>query len=113
MGTLFATPELLERYIEVGAEEGIPIMFPGGHRTMLRAQYMAEQGSVPERFAQAGDIGQRVWDLGLPVLDDLHNMSYGWRPDAGEKTLSHPAAEAAPRWRQKQGTRAVRRWPGR
>jgi len=95
MGTLFATPELLERYIEVGVEERIPIMFPGGHRTALYAQYMAEQGSVPERFTQAGAIGQRIWDAGLPVLDDLHNTSYGWRPDAGERTLAHPAAEAA------------------
>jgi hypothetical protein len=95
MGTLFATPELLDRYIAVGAQERIPIMFPGGHRTALRRQYMEEQGSVPERFTQAGAVGERVWDAGLPVLDDLHNMSYGWRPDAGAKTLAHPAAEKA------------------
>ena len=108
MGTLFATPELMERYIKVGAEEGIPVMFPGGHRTALRAQYMAEQGSVPERFTQAGDIGKRIWDLGLPVLDDLHNTSYGWRPDAGEKTLAHPAAEVAARKAATAGTEADR-----
>jgi predicted glycoside hydrolase/deacetylase ChbG (UPF0249 family) len=97
MGTLFATPELLERYIEVGVEERIPVMFPGGHRTALRAQFMAEQGSVPERFTQAGAMGKRIWDAGLPVLDDLHNMSYGWRPDAGARTLAHPEAEVAAR----------------
>jgi predicted glycoside hydrolase/deacetylase ChbG (UPF0249 family) len=108
MGTLFATPELLERYIEVGAEEGIPVMFPGGHRTALRAQYMAEQGSVPERFTQAGDISKRIWDLGLPVLDDLHNTSYGWRPDAGDQTLAHPAAEVAAKKAASSGTEAGR-----
>jgi hypothetical protein len=108
MGTLFATPELLERYIKVGVEERIPIMFPGGHRTALRAQYMAEQGSVPERFTQAGDVGQRIWDSGLPVLDDLHNVSYGWRPDAGAKTLAHPAAEVAAHAAARAGTEASR-----
>jgi predicted glycoside hydrolase/deacetylase ChbG (UPF0249 family) len=108
MGTLFATPELLERYIEVGVEERIPVMYPGGHRTALRAQYMAEQGSVPERFTQAGDIGKRIWEAGLPVLDDLHNMSYGWRPDAGETTLAHPAAEAAAHAAKRGGTEATR-----
>lgn len=95
MGTLFATPELLERYIRVGVEERIPIMYPGGHRTLLHAQYMAEQGSLPERFREADQVGRRIWDAGLPVLDDLHNTSYGWRPDAGGRTLSHPAAEAS------------------
>jgi predicted glycoside hydrolase/deacetylase ChbG (UPF0249 family) len=108
MGTLFATPELLERYIEVGAEERIPIMFPGGHRTALRAQYMAEQGSVPERFTQAGEVGKRIWDLGLPVLDDLHNTSYGWRPDAGAKVLAHPVAEVAARAAASSGSEASR-----
>ena len=108
MGTLFATPELLERYIKVGIEERIPVMFPGGHRTALRAQYMAEQGSVPERFTQAGDVGKRIWEAGLPVLDDLHNMSYGWRPDAGEKTLAHPAAEVAAHAAARGGTEATR-----
>ncbi|HVR30487.1 MAG TPA: polysaccharide deacetylase family protein [Thermoanaerobaculia bacterium] len=108
MGTLFATPELLERYIEVGAGERIPIMFPGGHRTALRAQYMAEQGAVPERFTQAGEIGERIWEAGLPVLDDLHNTSYGWRPDAGAQTLAHPAAEVAARAAATAGTEAPR-----
>ena len=108
MGTLFATPELLERYIKVGVEERIPIMFPGGHRTALRAQYMAEQGSVPERFTQAGEVGKRIWDAGLPVLDDLHNVSYGWRPDAGTKTLAHPAAEVAAQAAARAGTEASR-----
>ena len=84
MGTLFATPEFLERYIEVGTEEGIPIMYPGGHNTAIRAQYLAGSGSIPDRLLQAEAIGKRIWEAGLPVLDDLHNTSYGWRPEGGQ-----------------------------
>src|SRR4051812_33518270 len=42
MGTLFATPGFLERYIKVGAENGIPVMFPGGHDTFLIRQLQEE-----------------------------------------------------------------------
>jgi predicted glycoside hydrolase/deacetylase ChbG (UPF0249 family) len=98
MGTLFATPEFTERYIAVGAETGIAIMFPGGHNTLLERQYRAE---AEEQLRRAGrwregmDIGPiervevarrtapQVWAAGLPVLDDLHNTSYGWRLEEG------------------------------
>jgi hypothetical protein len=35
MGTLFATPAFIERYIKVGIEYQIPVMFPGGHNTLI------------------------------------------------------------------------------
>ena len=35
MGTLFATPEFLERYIKLGIEHQIPVMYPGGHNFYL------------------------------------------------------------------------------
>jgi chitin disaccharide deacetylase len=42
---------------------------------------------VPEILNQAREIGRQVWEAGLPVLDDLHNVSYGWRfPDEKELT---------------------------
>lgn len=93
MGTLFADAEFLERYIKVGAEFQIPVMFPGGHNTILREEYRMRalkelkdsgkwkegmQVPVPEILDQAPGVGQKVWSLGLPVLDDLHNVSYGW-----------------------------------
>ncbi|KEO74387.1 polysaccharide deacetylase family protein [Anditalea andensis] len=31
----------------------------------------------------ASNVGREVWDKGLPVLDDLHNMNYGWRLPEG------------------------------
>ncbi len=98
MGTLFATDSYLERYIEVGAELGIPIMFPGGHNTALREQYRQdaiealrragryEEGvevPVPDNVTRAAAVGEQVWASGLPVLDDLHNTSYGWLPGEG------------------------------
>lgn len=103
MGTLFATPEFLERYIKVGIETGIPVMFPGGHNTALREQYRQEayervermnrnrpedeqidkeaaaQAALDERFAPLGALSKAIWDGGLPVLDDLHNTSLGWK----------------------------------
>lgn len=94
MGTVFATPAYTERYIKVGAENHIPIMFPGGHDTLLAEQYRDEtlaqlkaagkwtEGSgVPETpaLAQARITAETVWKLGLPVLDDLYNVSYDWK----------------------------------
>ncbi len=80
MGTLFATMDFVERYIDVGIDEGIPLMFPGGHNTILEAQYADSGGEAPVTLQQAAELGKRVWDGGLPVLDDLHNLSYGWLP---------------------------------
>lgn len=81
MGTLFATPQFLERYIKVGIENKIPVMFPGGHNTMISA----ERNVTPEMKEQFRATGKMIWDAGLPVLDDLHNVSYDFEyPDGGQ-----------------------------
>lgn len=72
MGTLFASPAFLERYIRVGIENKIPVMFPGGHGTMIGQQ----RGITKELKMQFQATGKQIWDAGLPVLDDLHNVSY-------------------------------------
>lgn len=72
MGTLFASPAFLERYIKVGIENKIPVMFPGGHNTMIGQ----ERDVTPEMKTQLQAMGKNIWDAGLPVLDDLHNVSY-------------------------------------
>ncbi|MCF8248016.1 MAG: polysaccharide deacetylase family protein [Saprospiraceae bacterium] len=75
MGSAFGTPEFLERYLQFGIKNQLPIMFPGGHNSMIINQL---QGlSMPPEKARA--IGQMLWDAGLPVLDDLHNLSYNWQ----------------------------------
>jgi chitin disaccharide deacetylase len=70
MGTLFASPQFLERYVKVGIEEKIPVMIMGGHMTHLRTEQRA--GAQAELLAlMVRAMAQRVWNAGLPVLDDL------------------------------------------
>jgi hypothetical protein len=75
MGTLFATPAFLERYVKVGIEKNIPVMLPGGHNTLIRRELKAPDAQVQ----QLQQIGKLLWSSGLPVLDDLHNESYDWK----------------------------------
>jgi predicted glycoside hydrolase/deacetylase ChbG (UPF0249 family) len=74
MGTLFATPQFMERYVKVGIENKIPVMFPGGHNSMIAKQ----QNASAELLKQLQQTGEMIWNAGLPVLDDLHNVSYGF-----------------------------------
>ncbi len=77
MGTLFATPEFLERYVKVGIQEKIPVMMPGGHNTLV----FESEGLSSQQQEMIRQLGQKIWAAGLPVLDDLHNQSYGWVPE--------------------------------
>jgi len=76
MGTLFATPAFIEKYLKVGIEYKIPVMFPGGHNTLIAKELAATSATM--QFARMA--GKKLWDAGLPVLDDLHNDSYSWKP---------------------------------
>ncbi|WP_254412926.1 polysaccharide deacetylase family protein [Dyadobacter diqingensis] len=83
MGTLFATPEFLQRYLKVGMEEKIPVMFPGGHNTVVQQQ----EKIIADQLAMTQMVGKQLWNAGLPVLDDLENSSYGWKgPESGDKS---------------------------
>ena len=84
MGTLFASPGFIQRYIKVGMEYRIPVMFPAGHNTLIATQMR----STAADMQMARSVGKMLWNAGLPVLDDLHNDSYEWRPPAGMKTGS-------------------------
>ncbi len=81
MGTLFARADYLERYLKVGMEQKIPVMFPGGHDYMI----MKDIGATGLKLEQAQAIGKKLWDAGLPVLDDLHNISYDWNQYRNQK----------------------------
>lgn len=81
MGTLFASVPFIERYFKVGMEYKIPVMFPAGHATLIKAQT-----KMPEMQIQMiRTLGKQLWKAGLPVLDDLHNTSYEWELPAGTK----------------------------
>ncbi len=75
MGSAFGTAEFLQRYLQLGMKHKIPVMFPGGHNAMIIKQ-LSGMGMPHE---QALAIGKMLWDAGLPVLDDLHNLSYNWQ----------------------------------
>jgi len=79
MGTLFASMAFAQRYIKVGMEYNIPVMFPCGHNTLIRAQMKASTPSAE----MTRMVGQMLWNAGLPVLDDLHNTSYDWQLPKG------------------------------
>lgn len=105
MGTLFASPAFMERYIKVGAEYRIPVMFPGGNNKLLtecqnypiikklKAEGKWKEGMAlptPAIVQQAKSVGEMVWKAGLPVLDDLHTISGEWKPE-GVKDLTPEA----------------------
>lgn len=101
MGTLFAHIPYLERYIKVGAEFGIPVMFPGGNNQLLKeclnnplvkklkAEGKWKEGMElpePEITKRSAEFGQKIWAAGLPVLDDLHTISGDWKPEGSDVT---------------------------
>ena len=101
MGTLFANDKFLEKYIQVGIEYGIPVMFPGGNNVLLEESQTAPiikklkadgkytEGMLipkPEILLKSKALGEQIWKNGLPVLDDLHTISGEWKP---EKSHSH------------------------
>lgn len=79
MGTLMADPAFLQKYVQLGIESKIPIMLPVGHNTMVKVSenISASQQQLLE------SIGKHLWANGLPVIDDLHNLSYGWKIPEG------------------------------
>ena len=113
MGTLFATPAFLEKYIKVGVDYGIPIMFPGGNNTLLvdseiqpvidklKAEGKYREGMnlpIPESLKQAPAIGEKIWKAGLPVLDDLYADTGQWKP----KDVKDPSPEVWGKYKTKR-----------
>lgn len=77
MGTLFARADYFERFAKLGIEKGLPILAIGGHGT-----YALREN--PEAITKLRSWVPRIWNAGLPVIDDLHTDSYVWKPE--EKT---------------------------
>src|SRR6266404_2355275 len=72
MGALAATAEFFDRYVKVGIEKQIPGLAIGGQRSFARVENPASMQRVEEHI-------KRIWDAGLPVIDDLHTASYEWK----------------------------------
>jgi len=92
MGTLFASEAFLMKYIQLGIEKQIPVMFPGGNNKLLTAPVL-EKLKAGGKWKEGMDmpapydrkktmaLGKMIWDAGLPVLDDLHTNSGDWNPE--------------------------------
>ncbi|MCW3117844.1 MAG: ChbG/HpnK family deacetylase [Chitinophagaceae bacterium] len=78
MGTLFASPDYLQRYVKLAMEYHIPVMFPAGHATIIAKQSKFADGQLQTMKA----IGQQLWNAGLPVLDDIFSQT-GWNLPKG------------------------------
>jgi predicted glycoside hydrolase/deacetylase ChbG (UPF0249 family) len=73
MGTLFARTDFFERFAQLGIEKRIPILAVGGHMT-----YALEEHGTVARALQG--MAPKIWNAGLPVIDDLHSSSLSWKP---------------------------------
>lgn len=73
MGTLFARPDYFARFAKVGIEKHIPVLAVGGHATYTTIENPQATGELQQWIP-------KLWNAGLPVLDDLHTGSYGWKP---------------------------------
>jgi hypothetical protein len=77
MGTVYASPEFLQRYVQLGIEKHIPVMLPGGHDTYLqvdrdstRLMQLKQQGKYREGMTLPEDpalapvraLGAKLWD---------------------------------------------------
>ena len=72
MGALFATPGYLMRYMNVAIEKRIPMLIAGGHLTRA-----GKENS--ELMEMVKPLAAKVWNAGLPVLDDIDTRSYSWK----------------------------------
>jgi len=74
MGTVYGSAGFLLRYISLGIKNHIAVMLPGGADELIEAQEHFPEATI----VQIRILGKRLWEAGLPVLDDLHNTSYDW-----------------------------------
>jgi len=63
MGTCFH-PQFVEKYVKLGIEQRIPILMFGGHM-----QHIGNEVGPLKPLVYS--IAERVWNAGLPVIDDL------------------------------------------
>lgn len=68
MGTLFSRADYFARYMKVAIEKKLPMLAVGGHMT-----YVSQRES--EAAKSLRPLVPKIWNAGLPVIDDLHT---GW-----------------------------------
>jgi len=63
-GAMQFNTEYTDRFVKVAMEKKIPLLFYGGHMQYISA----EAGSNKDLFLS---ISKKLWDSGLPVIDDI------------------------------------------
>lgn len=93
MGTVFASPDFIQRYIMIGIEYQIPVFLPAGHM-----QYLSESGQIPPDMSRdlMDMIAEGVWNAGLPVIDDCHLTGYDWEFERKLDTYSDVLRQMQP-----------------
>lgn len=74
MGTLFSDLEFFKRYVKVGIEYKLPMLITGPNGYLMRKY----EGGLSEVLTAEG-LHEKVWEAGLPVLDDATGQSYAWK----------------------------------
>lgn len=89
MGTLFARPDYFERFMKIGIEKQIPILAVGGHMTHTLIEH-------PRSAPALRPLAQKIWDAGLPVIDDLHTSVTSWKPPEKKERVFQMINELKP-----------------
>ncbi len=89
MGTLFARPDYFERFAKVGMEKQIPVLCVGGHMT-----YVSQENKEAAR--QLRPWVKKLWNAGLPVLDDLFTGFTSFKAEEKPEKLMTLLAELKP-----------------
>ena len=82
MGTLFASPAFLEKYVRLGTEKQIPVMLPGGHDSYIQADLRAGEAQL----AAMRKLGEQLW-----AADSPYSMTSTTRATAGNLPPEAPA----------------------
>lgn len=89
MGTLFARPDYFARFARVGIEKHIPILAVGGHMTHAQKDHPAETDALRLE-------AEKIWQAGLPVIDDLHTSGLRWKNEERKAKLFELLSELKP-----------------
>lgn len=89
MGTLFAHPDFIEKYINLGLEKKVPILFPGGHM-----QYLSKELPLPREKVR--EYAKKIWEGGLPLVDDVITFAYDWKSEDKFDLMKETLSEMQP-----------------
>ncbi len=89
MGTLFSSLKFMEKYINLGIEKQIPVLFPGGH-----IQYLQQELPMPKEIIYSW--AKKIWEGGLPLVDDILTFTYDWKTEDKFEPLTKALREMKP-----------------